>query len=184
MATSQLPIEDGALFALLDAEDEGLRPAPVDTETAARLAADRWLRVLAGLERQHAAAKAEYAAYTAHLALMHEQRIAPLLRAADYARAQLADLFRFIPTGKAKSVKLLNGTLGTRHHEAHLFVREAAAALGWAKMRAVGAHFWRTKTVESPDREALETYARDTGEIPPGCELAPERDDFYATPAP
>lgn len=174
-----LPQNDADVFAVLDAEDEGLRPTPVDNEGLARVRADRYLRALMGIERHIAAAKAEYATYTAHLALIHEQRMAPLQRATVWIRAQLADLFRFIPTGKAKSVRLLAGTIGTRHHAARLSVTDPAAVLTWAAVTGREGAFSRVVTETVPDRKALEAYALATGEVPDGCELVPAADDFY-----
>ena len=171
------------IFAILDG-DEDLAPAPEQMqEAAARLQADRYLRALAGAERHLAAMQEELRAYHAMLDDRHVERSAPVVKGIAWLTAQLQSVFRFIPThGKAKSVKLLAGTLGTRHHNAHLKVLDSAAVLAWAKTQTegAGAGLVRTVTVEKPDHDALETYALATGEVPPGCELVPEGDTFYA----
>ena len=181
-ARAKPPWAEADVLSILDAEDDALAPIAGDyQEAAARVLADRYLRVLAGVERRMAVQIEEHRAYLAHLDLVHVARTAPLLRTATWLKLQLEHLFRFIPTGKAKSVKLLAGRLGTRHQNAHLFVQDAEAALAWADAALPSAV--HSQTVQMVEQAELEHYALSTGEVPPGCELKPASDDFYAKPA-
>ena len=79
--------------------------------------------------------------------------------------------------GKAKSLKLLTGTLAKRTvpgKPAALAVVDPAAALGWAATQYPGA----VRQVPTLDPATLVAYVRETGEAVPGVELLPGRPEY------
>ena len=81
-------------------------------------------------------------------------------------------LTRSLLKGSGKSVRTFYGTAGFRTVPAGLDVGDLATALVKGPARLVPAH------VELDRKKALEMF-RQTGEIPPGYELRPEREEFY-----
>lgn len=85
-----------------------------------------------------------------------------------YARGQL--------TGDRKSTMLPNGIkLSFRKVAPKLDVRDEEAFLDWAKA-------WLPEAVvvkESVAKSTVNEHWKDTGEIPQGCEVSPERVGFY-----
>lgn len=85
-----------------------------------------------------------------------------------FARSQL--------TGDRKSTMLANGIkLSFRRIAPKLEVRDEDAFLDWAKAWLPEA----VKVTESVAKTTVNEHWKDTGEIPQGCEVAPERTGFY-----
>lgn len=106
----------------------------------------------------------------------------PLRKRIDYLEGALrawAEANRdTLLTGKSKSRKLHHGTLGWRKTGGGLRVVDESLALGWVRANLPEA----VRTREEIDKAALKLIFRNNGEVPLGCDVEPERDEFYAKP--
>jgi len=82
--------------------------------------------------------------------------------------------------GKAKSMKLLNGTVGYRTAPNHLKVNDEVAAVAWLKDHAAGC----VRVKEEVKKTETEKFIEENGEMPAGVELIPGKITFYAKPLP
>lgn len=79
---------------------------------------------------------------------------------------------------KTKTLKTLGGSFSFRTVPGGLRKADPVAVLEWAKTEAPGL-VKRTEIVkEDVPAEAIKTHWQETGEIPPGCELVPDRQTF------
>lgn len=78
--------------------------------------------------------------------------------------------------GKKKSRSLLHGSIGWKQAGGDLKVQDRDALLVWARTQPVEKEFVRIK--EEPAVDAVKRHFKLTGEVPPGCEVEPEREDF------
>lgn len=76
-------------------------------------------------------------------------------------------------TGKAKSRKLLHGSVGWRTKPMGLEVKDLAALLEWARPRDL------VRIKEEPQMDAIRGHFKAVGEIPPGTDVKPETETFY-----
>lgn len=90
-----------------------------------------------------------------------------------YAEANRSTLLK---GGKAKSRALPSGSLGWKTVPAKLAVEDEAAAAAWATAQPVSAELVRYKT--ELNKISLANHFKETGEVPPGCTVTPEREDF------
>lgn len=81
-------------------------------------------------------------------------------------------------TGKAKSRKLHHGQIGWRKTGGNVSVKDEAATLAWAKEHAPQV----VRLSEAVVVAGVKRHFAQTGEVPPGCDVEPERDEFYAKP--
>jgi phage host-nuclease inhibitor protein Gam len=84
--------------------------------------------------------------------------------------------------GKARSMKLLGGTVGFRQAPSRLEVMDEAAALKYFHDRQGAQDCIRVK--EEVSKTAAKKLIEQTGEIPDGCELKSGEVSFYAEPLP
>ena len=77
--------------------------------------------------------------------------------------------------GKAKSINLPAGRLGLRSSKPKLLISNSAAALDWARAHCPAA----IRQTESLIKTPLNQHLHNTGELPTGTQLEPERDELY-----
>lgn len=94
-------------------------------------------------------------------------------RIREYAELHRAEL---LGGGKKKSRKLLHGTVGWRSKGGGLSVTDAEALLAWARAQPVEAEVLRIK--EDPALKAIKALFEATGEVPDGCDVEPETEEF------
>lgn len=92
-----------------------------------------------------------------------------------YATFAKADL---LGGGKKKSRALLHGSLGWRKVPEKLAVKDREALLNWARSQPVESGLLRIK--EEPALDELKKHFKTTGEVPPGTEVEPEKEEFIA----
>jgi phage host-nuclease inhibitor protein Gam len=92
---------------------------------------------------------------------------------AAYAYAHRDELLK---GGKKKSRALLHGSLGWKKAGGDLKVQDREALLAWARTQPVEKAFLRIK--EEPAVDEVKRHFKASGEIPPGCDVEPEREDF------
>ena len=101
---------------------------------------------------------------------------------------------------KKKSVKLLTGTIGTRHTDKRLAITDQQKLIVWMCGQSAVKPAEAVSKLDIPlavqglnkmdllasVKEVKVTpfrdYFEETGEIPPGCEIVPATDKFYAKP--
>jgi phage host-nuclease inhibitor protein Gam len=79
--------------------------------------------------------------------------------------------------GKKKSRPLLHGTVGWRAKPERLEVVHPDMLMAWLAAQPVESGLYRV-TLE-PEMRAIQERFKTSGEIPPGCEIRPERDEPY-----
>ena len=82
--------------------------------------------------------------------------------------------------GKAKSIKLLNGTIGYRSGQSSLVVNDEVAAVAWLKDHAAGC----VRVNEEVKKTETKNFIEENGEIPDGVEMKAGNITFYAKPLP
>ncbi len=92
-------------------------------------------------------------------------------------RGRVEEITRSRLTGRTRSVKTPWGTVGFRKHPTGIEVADEAAVIEAVLSGDLPNDVTRTKVEVS--KSALNEVFRSTGEVPPGCDLVPERDDFY-----
>jgi phage host-nuclease inhibitor protein Gam len=80
---------------------------------------------------------------------------------------------------RGKTIQLLTGALSFRTIKGGPRIRDAAAVLTWAEEHAPEAIVETVTTTRKPSAEAIAALYRETGEIPPGVEVAEEREQLY-----
>jgi len=93
-------------------------------------------------------------------------------RIEGYAQANREHL---IP-GKKKTRSLLHGSISWRSTPERLKVVDASATLTWAQTQPIEAGLIRIK--EELDKPALNALFKSTGEMPPGTELEPAKEEL------
>lgn len=83
--------------------------------------------------------------------------------------------------GKARSYKLLSGTVGFRQAPDSLEVKDEAAALLWIKQHDIQGCI---RVKEEVKKTETKKFIESTGEVPDGCALRPGEIRFYADPLP
>jgi len=111
----------------------------------------------------------------------NENLNARLARGVEFFRRRLqtfADAHRdeLLMGGKKKSRALMHGSIGWRKAGGGLVVKDEAALLEWARKQPVEAEVLRV--TEAPAIGAIKALFRTTGEVPPGADVEPERDEF------
>jgi len=143
-------------------------------EAEALLAMNRYLAALGHLEREIGANDEEHLQLMRYYSDRHAARQHQLGGRCDYLRSVLQRFFEaFPPTGKAKSRKLLAGTVGTRRKPARVTVVDETAVLVWAKAHAPDI----VETKERVPAKAVQEHPDAAG-----VELVPAQDTFFATP--
>ncbi len=99
-------------------------------------------------------------------------------RAAEYVATHRDELLK---GGKAKSRKLLHGSVGWRKFGGGLTVFDEAALLTWCQAQPVEAGVLRIK--ETPVIPEVKKLFKASGEIPPGCDVEPEGEELFLKPA-
>ena len=155
-------------------------------EADARATASTYLRVMAGIEREHGANAAEHKNLVAYYKNRHDERQTQLGRRAGYMRDMLEKLFGFMTVaGKSKSLNLLGGRVGMRAQPDELVVESDDAVIEWA-LRLNNPTTAFVKVKHTLDRKALWAYMNapdaDYG-LPPNVTHKARPDEFYATPA-
>lgn len=152
-------------------------------EAEARLVADRYLRALGGVEGELGANRAELQQVLAFYRDRHEEREAVLQRRRDWLVHQLQALFAFLPLrGKAKSLTLLAGRLGTRTAPARYAIADEQELLAWAREHA-------PSLISTPPVKERVLVKDLTGWMdpldpaPPGVERIDAHEEFFADPA-
>lgn len=148
-------------------------------------AADWALRRLAELQRTVAENEAVLKASierlkerTKRLNAQHERGIAFFEgKLREFAEPRKAELL----TGKKKSRSLPSGDIGWRSVAEKLAVVDEAAAIEWARTQPVESELLRIK--EEVNKAALAAHYRESGEVPPGCDVSPAREEFHVKPA-
>lgn len=134
--------------------------------------------VEAEIQRLHAAAVARL-----------EARRDELLKKPAHVKAFFTGLLRryaeehrkeLLKGGKAKSRKLMFGTIGWRKTGGAPVKTDEASLLEWARAQPVESEFLRVK--EEPNWSAVKKYVAQTGEVVPGVEIAPESEVFFVEP--
>lgn len=153
--------------------------APTSDEAEALVRMNRVLHVLGQLERERAANESEHKALIQYYRDRHDARQGTL----DARIAYLTDAVRqwyeaFPPEGKAKSRKLLAGTVGTRKQQGRVRIVDDAALLEWAK--ANDTDLVVRKVEERVPAKAVQDSHPDS--LPPGTEYVPPSESFYAKP--
>lgn len=161
--------------------------------------ANTYLGVLAGLEREIEANNAELSATIALLRERHDERQRQLGERVIFCHRTLRQVFEaYPPQGKAKSRKLLGGTIGTRTVPARLDVQDEDALLAFVLER--GDMEPAVKVVPETrglDRRGLAAMLKDAtidltpergviwqGAEIPGLAMTEPREEFYVRPAP
>ena len=164
--------------------------APADESEAALLAwMDQALGRLGALEAEAAANRAAAEAEVRLIADRWEAVAVVLAERAEVVRREIAAWLPRLPMHGKKTRLLPTGTVGTRARGAHLFVRDKAAALAWAKRQPNAAAdgpggFVVRQMVESVAQAKLEAHALATGEVPDGCELVAAHEEQRIEPDP
>lgn len=96
----------------------------------------------------------------------------------QYAEAHREQL---LGKGKKKSRGLPSGDIGWRTVPEKVAVLDEAAAIAWARAQPVESELLRIR--EEVSKPALAAHYRETGEVPPGCDVTPAREEFQAKPA-
>ena len=94
-------------------------------------------------------------------------------RIREYAELHRAEL---LGGGKKKSRALVHGTVGWRKKGGGLSVTDVEALLAWARAQPVEAELLRIK--EEPALSAIKKHYAATGEVPDGCDVEPEVEEF------
>ncbi len=81
--------------------------------------------------------------------------------------------------GKAKSRGFLHGRIAWRKVGGGLVINNKEALLAWAKEQAIELEFVRIK--QEPDVAAIKQWFKKTGEIPPGTDELPVREQLHIT---
>ncbi len=159
------------LLCQLRAEVASLEPGPVKAEDEALL--HRVTRKLARLADEQGRALAWYEHECRRIA---RERAGVLYLYRSHAEATVA---RLLAGKKARSLRTPWGTAGFRLQPARLVVEdEATVVQAWEKL-ALPREAVTVKTVTAVSRSELQRLYATTGEIPPGCTVRPERDEFY-----
>lgn len=115
---------------------------------------------------------------TKRLNAQHERGIAFFEgKLREFAEPRRAELL----TGKKKSRSLPSGDIGWRSVAEKLAVVDEPAAIEWARTQPVESELLRIK--EEVNKAALAAHYRETGEVPPGCDVSPAREEFHVKPA-
>lgn len=131
-----------------------------------RAEADRYTLALAGELEQ--------------IAQRYRRLIDPHVQRAQRYEAWVCELALSADFGKKKSREVGYGTYGVRRVPARLSVPDPAALLAWAKTQAPD--LIQQKIDERVPHKLLEARYKDTGELPPGTEYEPEREQPFAKP--
>jgi phage host-nuclease inhibitor protein Gam len=93
------------------------------------------------------------------------------LRSLEFFRPVAEDTARrLIGGGKAKSVKLVWGTIGFRTSPPRVDICDE---------HSLDPLFVKIETVKKPDKTAINEHFKSTGEVPRGCELIDAHEKFY-----
>lgn len=98
-------------------------------------------------------------------------------RLAEWAETHRGEIVR----GRKKSRAFLHGTIGFRAAGGRLKVQDKDALEAWLLAQPIEKGLYRMK-VEA-EMKALQEHFKATGEIPPGCEYDPEREDLQVKAA-
>jgi phage host-nuclease inhibitor protein Gam len=96
----------------------------------------------------------------------------------EYAEANRAEL---LGGGKKKSRGLPSGDIGWKAVPEKVTVLDEAVAIAWARSQPVESELLRIK--EEVNKPALAAHFKETGEVPPGCDVSPAREEFVVKPA-
>jgi phage host-nuclease inhibitor protein Gam len=77
--------------------------------------------------------------------------------------------------GQKKTLRLPDGTLGYRRKGLLLNIEDKEATLEWCRGNLPEAVRVREDVLKTP----LNEWVKETGEVPPGCEIKPGGDEFY-----
>lgn len=129
------------------------------------------------------------------LAAQAESRIQSRLAECNKAPQRTAEFFRgailgylighrgeVLGKGKAKSRKLIGGTVGFRSSRETIRVEDEEAALAWAKDQPVASGLVVVRA--SLSKAALNEHFKATGEVPPGCSVDAAEDIPYVKAEP
>lgn len=143
--------------------------------------ADWALKRLGQLEAQAKSNRELFDREVGRLRLRLEAITAPLLDHQQFFQTALKSYAETnrdaLIQGKRKSRDLLHGRIGFRQKGGGLEVVDKAALLAWAQGCPVEMGFVRVK--EEPAVDQIKMAITLTGEVPPGCELKPVRDECY-----
>lgn len=98
-------------------------------------------------------------------------------RLREFAEANKEELLK---GGKKKSRALPHGTLGWKKTSGGLEVKELESYLEWARNQPMELEVLRIK--EEPAMAGLQKLFKETGELPPGCEMKEEKDEVVVKP--
>lgn len=133
---------------------------------------------VAEVERLHAAAVARLEVRRDELLrkpLHVKAFFSGLLR--KYAEANRKDLLK---GGKAKSRKLMFGSIGWRKSGGDPVITDKDALLAWCLKQPVESELLRVK--QEPAWDAVKKHVKDTGEVVPGVSTSPETEVFEIKP--
>lgn len=94
-------------------------------------------------------------------------------RLTDYAERARSELLK---GGKTKTRHLPSGSIAWRKKGGGLVKADAEALLAWAREQPIEAELVRIK--EEPAWDAIKRRFETTGEVPPGCDVEPEREEI------
>lgn len=133
--------------------------------------------------------KAEIARLHASAVARLEARRDQLLRKPTHAEAFFRGLIQalavklrkeLLKSGKAKSRKLMFGTVGWKKAGGHPVKKDEAALLAWARAQPVESEF--LKVTEEPNWKLIKAHVEQTGQVVPGVEIETESEAFFAEP--
>lgn len=183
--TTSLSERVGDVPPVLDEVEEGEIVA-LPTEEAELIAlGDRFLRELRYVREERDANDAGCKVEVQRLKDRFEELDLPLARREGRLLGLLEQVAHALPLRGKKSRDLAYGRIGWKSHKARLEITDDKALTEWVKGQGfeLAAHLVRRRTVESIDKEALDTHALTTGDVPDGCALRLAEDRFYAKPS-
>jgi len=166
----QTAVVDDSLKALIDADMASVDAPGTNSEEVATL--HKYVRLCTRLDEEAERVKEQCALI---LKGIESRRKGLDFVYGPVARHVASDLIQRAG-GKAKSVKTPYGTVGFRAQPAKLDVTDDAALMTYAK--SLGLTSW-VKVAETVAKGEVSEYFKNTGDIPPGCEVTPAQDRFY-----
>lgn len=161
-------------------------PVPADVLQAEMLGlANALLREFGALQHHLAMLRTAAQQDVERVAKRWELAAQPVAYRAERVREWLLQAAPLLPRPpKRKSVTLEAGTLGARSKPMRVTVEDKEAFLAWwHDGREDLDGLVRVKVVEEPALKDLRDYVEATGEVPPGCTVVPEAEEWYVTAA-
>lgn len=155
-------------------------PPKEASETEAVRECNKYLHALGEVRANMEANRNLYRDEVSRLDHWLERVNATLVREETWLLAMLRHLSQFVRYfGKTKSRDLPYGVIGTRKNPRRIRVDDPKAATEWAKEQGLPVV---TEVVEVVAHKTLADVWKRTKEVPPGCTLVEETEEFYANP--